>query len=56
MPYIGASYANTCRFFSVKKPRREESFDPAVVAAVEAKLRALGVGDDEPLTSEHELV
>ena len=34
----------------IKKPRSEESFDPAVVAAVEAKLRALGVDstDDAP--------
>ena len=34
----------------IKKPRSEESFDPAVVAAVEAKLRALGVdsADDVP--------
>lgn len=39
--------------YSVKKPRHEESFDPAVVAAVEAKLRALGV-DDDPPTSEPE--
>ncbi|KAL1656017.1 hypothetical protein SLS61_001581 [Didymella pomorum] len=37
------------------KPRREESFDPAVVAAVEAKLRALGV-DSDPPTSEPEHV
>ena len=40
---------------SVKKPKQEESFDPAVVAAVEAKLRALGV-DDDPPTSEPEHV
>lgn len=39
--------------YSVKKPKQEESFDPAVVAAVEAKLRALGV-DEDPPTSEPE--
>jgi hypothetical protein len=31
----------------------EETFDPEVVAAVEAKLQALGV-DDDPPTSEPE--
>lgn len=33
----------------------EEQFDPDLVAAVEAKLRALGV-DDDPPTSEPEEV
>ncbi|KAF3003419.1 hypothetical protein E8E13_000856 [Curvularia kusanoi] len=36
------------RRIPVSKPRSQESFDPAVVAAVEAKLRALGVDDDSP--------
>ncbi|KAF3043077.1 hypothetical protein E8E11_003680 [Didymella keratinophila] len=44
-----------CTRSPVKKPRQEESFDPAVVAAVEAKLRALGV-DSDPPTSEPEHV
>lgn len=31
---------------SVKKLKKEEQFDPQIVAAVEAKLRSLGVDDD----------
>lgn len=31
---------------SIKKTKKEERFDPEVVAAVEAKLRALNVDDD----------
>jgi hypothetical protein len=38
-----------------KKTKKEERFDPDVVAAVEAKLRALVV-DDDPPTSELEAV
>jgi hypothetical protein len=38
-----------------KKVKGEDIFDPDVVAAVEAKLRALGV-DDDPPTSEPEAV
>jgi hypothetical protein len=45
-----SNLANCC---SVKKPTVEETFDPEVVAAVEAKLQALGV-DDDPPTSEPE--
>tara|TARA_R110002003_G_scaffold3133_4_gene24830 strand:- start:8213 stop:8380 length:168 start_codon:yes stop_codon:yes gene_type:complete len=34
----------------IKKPRKEEKFDPKLVAAVEAKLRALDVESDVPLS------
>jgi hypothetical protein len=36
--------------FRIKKARKEEKFDPKLVAAVEAKLRALDVESDVPLT------
>jgi hypothetical protein len=52
-PGCGHERCDQCTRSPVKKPRQEESFDPAVVAAVEAKLRALGV-DDDPPTSEPE--
>jgi hypothetical protein len=32
--------------YRVKKLKKDEQFDPRIVAAVEAKLRALGVDDD----------
>lgn len=38
----------------VRKAKKEEQFDPQVVAAVEAKLRALGVEDDSLPPSEVE--
>jgi hypothetical protein len=49
-PGCGHERCDDCRRSPIKKPRSEESFDPAVVAAVEAKLRALGVDstDDAP--------
>lgn len=31
---------------SVRKVKKQEHFDPQIIAAVEAKLRALGVDDD----------
>lgn len=34
-----------------KKTKTEEQFDPHIVAAVEAKLRALGVADDSSQSS-----
>lgn len=42
------TYTNPANMHSVEKPNVEESFDPEVVASVEAKLRALGVNDDPP--------
>lgn len=45
-PGCGHERCDDCSRSPIKKPRSEESFDPAVVAAVEAKLRALGVGVD----------
>jgi hypothetical protein len=39
----------------IKKARKEESFDPQLVAAVEAKLKALDV-DTDALTSGVEAV
>jgi meiotically up-regulated gene 157 (Mug157) protein len=35
-------------WFRFKKTKREETFDPQLVAAVEAKLRALDVDSDIP--------
>ncbi|XPS76635.1 hypothetical protein M3J09_008683 [Ascochyta lentis] len=52
-PGCGHERCDQCTRSPVKKPRQEETFDPAVVAAVEAKLRAMGV-DDDPPTSEPE--
>jgi hypothetical protein len=52
-PGCGHERCDQCTRSPVKKPSKEETFDPAVVAAVEAKLRALGV-DDDPPTSEPE--
>ncbi|KAF1362858.1 hypothetical protein EJ07DRAFT_105710 [Lizonia empirigonia] len=52
-PGCGHERCDQCTRSPVKKPRQDETFDPAVVAAVEAKLRALGV-DDDPPTSEPE--
>jgi hypothetical protein len=40
---------------SVKKEKKEERFDPGIVAAVEAKLRAFQV-EDNPPTSKPEAV
>ncbi|KAJ4330827.1 hypothetical protein N0V95_009992 [Ascochyta clinopodiicola] len=54
-PGCGHERCDQCTRSPVKKQRQDETFDPAVVAAVEAKLRALGV-DDDPPTSEPEHV
>ncbi|KAH6614308.1 hypothetical protein C7974DRAFT_74068 [Boeremia exigua] len=54
-PGCGHERCDQCTRSPVKKFRQEETFDPAVVAAVEAKLRALGV-DDDHLTSDAEHV
>ncbi|KAF1924258.1 uncharacterized protein M421DRAFT_424898 [Didymella exigua CBS 183.55] len=54
-PGCGHGRCDHCTRSPIKKLRQEESFDPAVVAAVEAKLRALGV-DSDPPTSEPEHV
>jgi hypothetical protein len=37
--------------FSVRKPEKGEPFDAQVVAAVEAKLRAMDVDDDSPFSA-----
>ncbi|KAF3033320.1 hypothetical protein E8E12_002967 [Didymella heteroderae] len=54
-PGCGHERCDQCTRSPTKKRSQEESFDPAVVAAVEAKLRALGV-DSDPPTSEPEHV
>lgn len=54
-PGCGHERCDECTRSPVKKHKQEESFDPAVVAAVEAKLKALGV-DDDPPTSDPENV
>jgi hypothetical protein len=35
----------------MKKVKKAEQFDPELVAAVEAKLRALGVDKDSPISN-----
>lgn len=40
------SYSLLLTRCSVKKPEKKEQFDAQVVAAVEAKLRAMGVDDE----------
>jgi hypothetical protein len=55
---VGAQYilsAPVTNRNRAKKVKGEDIFDPDVVAAVDAKLRALGV-DDDPPTSEPEAV
>lgn len=48
-PGCGHERCDKCTRSPIKKLKKEEQFDPQVVAAVEAKLRALGVGDDSSL-------
>ncbi|OAL45288.1 hypothetical protein IQ07DRAFT_221791 [Pyrenochaeta sp. DS3sAY3a] len=45
-PGCGHERCDQCSRSPVKKLKKEEQFDPRIVAAVEAKLRALGVDDD----------
>ncbi|KAF1846851.1 uncharacterized protein K460DRAFT_367605 [Cucurbitaria berberidis CBS 394.84] len=44
-PGCGHERCDKCTRTPIKKAKKEEQFDPHIVAAVEAKLRALGVDD-----------
>ncbi|KAH7350334.1 hypothetical protein BKA66DRAFT_476362 [Pyrenochaeta sp. MPI-SDFR-AT-0127] len=45
-PGCGHERCDKCTRSPVKKAKKQEQFDPQIIAAVEAKLRALGVDDD----------
>ncbi|KAH7089278.1 hypothetical protein FB567DRAFT_329213 [Paraphoma chrysanthemicola] len=49
-PGCGHERCDKCTRSPIKKARKEEKFDPKLVAAVEAKLRALDVESDVPLS------